>query len=241
MTSEALTRGHDANPAAQLDHVIVGSEVHAVTLAHKTDRVAACRLRRALVSHIVHQARGLASMISGTLDRGCHDLDCASVIAVNVFDDASMWVTRQKASESNALETLSKTLALQQKQRGGRVHKTVLNLCETIFVERHVDGMQFWCGAEVASPAQPLPKGNAATIRERWAKWSAMSAIGAGSSVDPEYELRKILDGVSWKVIVMNKDNLGLNNNIVAMEQAVLKVQHATTDSMNYGTTLLPL
>ena len=68
--------------------------------------------------------------------------------------------------------------------KGTNVHKPVFNFSETLVARSlPLDGSVPHIGemrrsAHVHSPAQVLPKANSMTIRERWRRWSCVTAEG---------------------------------------------------------------
>ena len=75
--------------------------------------------------------------------------------------------------------------------------------------------------AEVSSPAIVLPAGNYTTIRDRWTKWSANTVRGTGSQIAFERpDLQSaVADGLSWPTMLHTRDNLGVNDCIIAAEE----------------------
>ena len=71
--------------------------------------------------------------------------------------------------------------------------------------------------AEIASPSQVLPKANAATIRDRWHRWSCQIVSGCGRSIDPERPLQPVMVSAPSRCIVVNMDNAGVNNCVIGM------------------------
>ena len=107
------------------------------------------------------------------------------------------------------------------KKKGKRCHLPALNLNETVFVDRlvHVGSQNKVAAAASAlhSPANPMPVANAETVYRHWARWTANSAERSGHGIDRNGVINKKLRDAPWRTLVMQKDNLVLNNCLVAL------------------------
>lgn len=198
---------------------------------------------RGLFSHHRAQAEGIANFARKTPESDC-------IVATNVFDDATMWVAKPCMKNPTEVErsNLEKLFEKRLGARGKKVCLPVLNLCETLyhgktFEKGSDDGRTLntvMCGLDVASPAQALPEANTSTIRNRWSRWSVCIASGVGASVgDTEGHLGQVMDESPWKTILMQKDNLVLNDCIVALEEERLAALGDGEDNLE-ATSLLP-
>ena len=202
------------------DVVVDGALVHMPRLGHEDPHKRA-DVDRAVCSHASAQAQALATFVGAP--------GAAAVFSTNIFDDASMWV-RKPAGADRILgvdnagpgppgETM---LARKLKLKGHNVFMPVLNLVERVFVRREHASHDGLLGTEVHSPCQVLSNPNASTVRDRWSNWSCITARGAGTSLCagvPESELQSIVMKAPWKIVVLVRDNLGLNSSIIGMEE----------------------
>ena len=158
-------------------------------------------------------------------DRGSSRV--TSVVAVNTFDDASMWV-RDPASKRDrelGLRTEGTRINAKLWKRGKNVHLPVCTQTEDIFV-RHtdcIDGSSTLRGASLHSPSQVLVEANTGAIRNRWKRWTAVSPHGLGSMFDPDRVLASaFLNLEAWVTVVVAEDNLNLNDCIMGMEESAV-------------------
>ena len=97
------------------------------------------------------------------------------------------------------------------------MHVAVLNLTESVFTQ---DGADFAAlrAAVLHTPSQVLPEANWSTVHDRWCKWTAASGNPTfGSKLDPDGLFAVLPESYSrsWKTVVMIKDSLMVNNNMV--------------------------
>ena len=198
---------------------------------------------RGVVSFVSAQAVGVRSLMDGS--SGNRDVEFGW--SINVFDDASMWVSAPKPEQGQVFGSeFEARMGKAMGSRGKNVHLPVLNFCESIYAlsapsEALPSGQTH--GVETHSPAQPMPRANTATIIDRWRQWSFATVGGAGAkaigdcpSVGPT--MRK----VPWRVIIFSKDNLVVNSNIVCLEEELLlSYQRFGGYGENYDTTVLSL
>ena len=211
----------------QLAFVKSGSvltKVSKATQTFKSTNVASV-LHRGVASHVVAQGRGLASFVKGT-----ETSKVEHILSNNVFDDAAMWVSMANVTKKRMLDDPRITASVKKGlvAKGNNVHMPVLNIVERLHVRRaHDAGLRKLRSATVHSPAQVLPTPNTSTVRHRWAQWSAMTSRGSGKKIDGDGSLNNALDATEnvWRTMVMNKDNLGLNDCIVALEEGVLRAK----------------
>ena len=237
-----LVFGDDAGVARPLTAFIDGKAVSVASRHLSTDHLRP-QLDRAALSHAQAQAVGLAAMITPPAGT---EVEC--VFSTNIFDDANMWIARptDKTSVSRPDDaTDCKRVKDKLSRRGKNVSVPVLNLCESLFVCAKIPGgSSCECllrGAEVHSPAQVLPRPNTATIRHRWASWSVLSARGCGSKVTASSQLGDVISCSPWRHIVMVKDNLVVNDCIVALEERSLAVLNSQALEDTCIITLLPI
>ena len=88
---------------------------------------------------------------------------------------------------------------------------------------------------EVVSPTQVLPVANTATIRNRWKKFGILHAGSPGDCVDSAGKHLQM----SFKKSMM-KDNLGVNECIVALAALEERKLHVAAARSQDGPTLLP-
>ena len=86
---------------------------------------------------------------------------------------------------------------------------------------------QLCCCVEVASPAQVLPAANHATIHKHWQDWAAMTASGIGCklSTDPERNV-STWAALAWPTMFRTRDNLGVNDCMLAREEQAFACKH---------------
>ena len=192
---------------------------------------------RAIVSHVAAQAGGIARCI--------REGDAGHVWCTNSFDDASLWVRKKEVQRvfADAACELPKKVLQKLAAKGKNCHMPFINLNEHIFNEvvTSSDDILTLCIA-VHSPAQMLPQANAATVYDRWARWScgAMSS-SAGGKVDTSGVVQAEMSKVDWRTLVMQKDNLALNKCLVALEQRAMNAAIAVAKDGSRSKTLLDL
>ena len=173
-------------------------------------------LGRAVVSVNAAQCNGLCKFAS--------DERNVFFWSTNVFDDASMWVLKsQVQNQLTDVERVDPRVLQKLERKGKNVNLPVLNVNEDWFALKSdpVAADKFDCAsaAEVFTPAQVLPLGNAGTVYNRWQRVTAHTMDGSGSFIDRRGDLTEVLSNMSWRTLVMVKDNLNLNNCLVALEQ----------------------
>ena len=183
---------------------------------------------RALVSHVAAQALHIAFLTDRAANHGF-------LLFANVYDDASMWIRRPPGDvgpspEEEIARCITDT-ALQKelrkrKKHGRQMHCPVLNMVESIFVLSGCGGAAEQIHIEAVcphSPCQVLPEANYSTVLDRWRRWTVGSGSpSAGSKVDPHRVIALDVAG-SWSSIVMVKDGLMLNNNMVRKVEDALR------------------
>ena len=173
-------------------------------------------LRRGCLSHVQAQASALATF--------CGSDDICHTWSTNSFDDASMWVAKAEVTHAvTDQEKCDPRFLKKLSVRGKNCVMPVLNKVEhNDSWKDSVDDMQLQYharGAHVHAPAQVLPVANAPTVYSRWQRFTALTTNGSGEKVDPDRSLDGSLRQQRWKTVVMNKDNLQLNNILVAKQQ----------------------
>jgi hypothetical protein len=188
-------------------------------------------LDRAVVSHTAAQANGLGALLS----------DTSHAWFINVFDDASMWISKTELQTCHVKP--HELFARRLSRKGKNVHMPVLNMEQHIFAEKCTSistPMPLVVGSLIHAPAQVLPAANASTVHDRWARWS-ITAVATGRKLDDGNLLGERLTQVPWKTLVMCKDNLILNDCLVALElKACNEERQLLTDNVN-DTTVLDL
>ena len=186
---------------------------------------------RAAISHVEQQGLGLAKMVEAS------DAEpVLSVLSTSCFDDASMWVARPTDPLARADKTLSDTAKALAK-KGNVMHTPVLNIVQNLFVRRlrralgddnsHASIMR---GAEVMTPAQPMPQQNAATLQHHWHQWSAVTLSGSGHKVDPSRALDSQLQSADVVTLVWTYDNLHTNKCVSGIEHRRLMALRSMSD-----------
>ena len=105
-----------------------------------------------------------------------------------------------------------------------------------------VEGDYSVAALEVQSPAQPVPCANAPTIYSRWKQWSAHTVIGAGAKVDVTNSIDRSIDALGpddWRTVLMTKDNLPLNGNLVSFQEGALEMLMAQNANDEPSVTLI--
>ena len=174
-----------------------------------------------VTSAALAQADGIAEFIKGDAVR--------HIVDVGTFDDAAIWVKDPATALQRYMGERSEGTHIDGKlwRRGKHIHLSCCNSTEHIYVRRDVEDFNLngSCvyGCEVHSPTRMLVEANAATVRERWKRWVALSPNGAGHAIDQE---RKIQTSVNQSnaatCYVVTKDNLGLNLCIIGQEEKVI-------------------
>ena len=117
----------------------------------------------------------------------------------------------------------------------------VLNECETLYVHRGRDDTpapppffyQPFSSAQTATPAQVLPCANTATVREALARWSVNTSRGAGRTICGDCDdyrecaLQNAVASSCWRSIIALRDNLGVNDCIVSLEEQGVETHSA--------------
>ena len=135
-----------------------------------------------------------------------------------------MWVQKRIIGASIATASVGEPLGkkLQQKleMKGKNCHMPFLNVTEHVFRDRMLAevGCRTSC-VEIQSPTQMLPQANAATVHNRWLKWTLLASGSTGEAVDSERRVLQHIRNIEWVTLIMQKDNLGLNRCLVALEQ----------------------
>ena len=174
-------------------------------------------LERALVSYRSAVAEGLAKFISRSITR--------TLIAVSVFDDASMWV---RTPNDTRLRHLIQTRKLMQ--RGRNVHLPVFSDVQRVFVR---GDSQLEC-CQIHSPSVVLPEANWRTVWDRWQRRTLITGEGVGSQLaglGPSRDaLVAAVDSCDWQILIACKDALQLNQCIIAEEErAMARVRSLTS------------
>ena len=207
-------------------------------------------MNRGLVSVVEAQSVSLAVFCGAPrrdLDLQQHPARVRHIFSQGMFDDASMWVADPFVKRTSCPDVPDKV-----KKKfitcGKNIFMLVCTTCEMVYssrvVQPHEGGpsvktSQLRC-AEVHSPLQPLAAQNTSTIRKHWRRWCAITADGNGEKVDPRGSIKTALQAMGpdgWVTVVVNKDNLGLNAIILAMEEKAL--QAAKRYEVNPPHTLL--
>ena len=100
----------------------------------------------------------------------------------------------------------------------------VLNFVEQVFVMRPSQRERVLEATDVCAPCQFLPAPNTATIRDGWMSWSALTAAGPGRHMrGKDEQLQACLNDIDWKSVMMVRDNLLLNDCVIALEERRLE------------------
>ena len=226
--------------APQLQTLMWGDEVltHILPSANQ-DRAKLQHQDRAVVSHLRAQADGIARDV---------ERDCDAIWTTNTLDAATMWISRPPPRNPSDMrpETLierrARELDKKLKKRSKNVHVPVLNLLENVFVcaaDNRVDGAlpALTYASRVHTPAIPLPNENTGTVRDRWAKFSVLSAQGVGEKVASQRLKDAMATSTAWKSMYVTGDNAGVNGCIHGLEQRCL-IQQAGPPEADDETTV---
>jgi hypothetical protein len=145
-----------------------------------------------------------------------------SLIAVNTFDDAAMWVKDPAPAADRLAGTRVEGSRVEGKlwKRGKTIHLPVMNLEERLFMRCNSDSSSTFQSCAVHSGSSVLCKSNAATVRQSWKDWSAVSSSGSGVRIDPNCEIDNVLStSETWRTYIVTKDNLGLNQCIMGLDE----------------------
>ena len=209
-------------------HVPVDTRTHDQNVA---DRIVA--------SHVVGQSSIISQWLTPPLrDERGQAKQFTNV--VNVFDDASMWVsvpptntekTPVQELADSAVDAVQRKRLLQRQSKARMAHCPVLNVCQTIFKQifppAHVgvarspfDQLPSTRSLSLHVPAQVLPVANYSTVGSRWKRWGIFNGTPTpGVGIDPEGKIRDALGqvprGSSWTNLCIVKDCLAVNGNIV--------------------------
>ena len=93
------------------------------------------------------------------------------------------------------------------------MHLPAYNSVEHIVGTNHVH--QVSSAIELTSPAQPLAAANFATVMNAVDTWSFGVERCPGLGLDLRARTTVPLQNVAWRTVIVQKNNLGLNNNIV--------------------------
>ena len=202
------------------EHVVQGD---CSVLLQLNSRTATQDARNRIVrSHVYEQATGV--------NRWWQTDAFKYINAVNVFDDAAMWVAmpiQNNPSEELALSTPSPAVAraLRKRKRGRRQqHVPVLNLVETLFQfeEKQLDSgdpvnpniIDLVSAARINSPATVLPQANFSTVESRWKRWALLNGTSmSGDRVDPAHVVA--VPPTAWVNISLVRDCLRVNDNLI--------------------------
>ena len=173
------------------------------------------------LSALKGQASGVARFV------GREPSEVRSIISINTFDDAEMWVKDPASAMQRKLGTRVEGARVKSGKlwkRGKTIKLPVMNLVESIFARRnHSDGPSAHSvlrGCEVHSGSAVLCRANTSTIRQHWNDWSMIGTSGSGRRIDPEGSMSEALNASSaWITYVATKDNLALNQCIMGMEE----------------------
>ena len=138
-----------------------------------------------------------------------------------------MWVQRPSIPlhvDGAPVSTFETQLVRKLAMKGNNVHLPVLNVCETAFTRSaplgDANSLGQLAAAKIITPAQVLPHANAATIRDRWAQWSALTARGVGKCLMGSVEgIQEAVSSTPWKQIFFVRDNLVVNDCILCLEE----------------------
>ena len=119
--------------------------------------------------------------------------------------------------------------------KGRNTHVPVLNMAETVLVMRRGIGDEYCVSrsTEVAQPPQVLPEATAVTVHNRWKRWSAITASGSGSSFDVSGDMRRREGPPQQQVQVVVRDNAGVMDCLVRLEEDQLDVWRLQHGSNN--------
>ena len=231
--------GSTAKPAPQAYSRIPAGDGQHVSVPVGTWNRNERELDKVLVSHVKQQAQCSKLFLE--------DDQASFFLFTNVFDDASMWMRNVDghAGEEPLIQAapteLGKRIRRKHRPQGRMVHKPTLSLCETMYKFSSSDARRSTfagTAARLHSPSQPLPAANYSTVLSRWKRWTLASGFGPGPSIDPDGILQSPLETKAWKSIVLAKDCLELNNNIVCrVEQALASARQSA--AMNIDPSLL--
>ena len=172
-----------------------------------------------------------------------------SSISIGSFDDASMWMKdpctaaeREDGTRCEGLKLKDGTLW----KRGRNICLPVYNSTEAIITRRQLQldntSEQILRSAIIQSPSQVLPAANTGTIANRRRRWLAAGISGAGSYIDSQSAVSSVDYASSWHTIVSTKDNLALNDCVIGLDEAALKVRMDSGFADNFSTpTILSL
>ena len=103
-------------------------------------------------------------------------------------------------------------------ERGHIVHVPVFNSCERLFcVGAKSDGQNTIRACEIHKPAVPLPEANAATLRDIYCKWSALTSKGVGSKLTSAKLEHAMASTPAWKSLYVTRDNLVTNDSVLGL------------------------
>jgi hypothetical protein len=148
----------------------------------------------------------------------------ASIDAGALADDDQSLLARRVA----------RMLTSKAQKRSGNVHLPVLNLVEHFFIRRdHGSGQMTTVGTEIHSPCQVLSSANTATVRNHWADWSALTARGCGVKLAAGQDaLTEAIDAAPWRLSIVTKDNLNLNDALIGLEERRLAAEMTVNPSL---------
>lgn len=213
----------------QSDLVLIEGQAMAFARAGRGREYQAANLNRGVVSHVRAQADGIAAMLKSSPQRRVEH-----AFSVNVFDDASMWVSKpvpEPTAGAAGTSQAEKNLATWGGRRGKNVHLPVMNLCETVFVRAAStsDGSAppLLFGTEVHSPAVVLPVANSPTVHHRWSDWSVFTCWHVGARVSSNSDLEAVCAQTPWRTVIVVRDNCIVNDNLVRMQEDALAAARA--------------
>ena len=198
--------------------MIVPEGDHSVHIPFDNRHAHSCDAKRASVSHVLAQAKGLKRYLTTPCPGGT-----LLNVFINIFDDADMWLRRPPAWVDRGLpaflaaaDSLSAKAKKSLRDRARNVHAPIMNLKETIVsvpMPGHGELGRPMRACEVVAPGVPLPKANVGTLLSAWQAWAVLGGLGrAGHLVDPLGELQEALrNQPALKVLILMKDSLGTN------------------------------
>jgi hypothetical protein len=177
-----------------------------------------------VLSFVTAQAAGVSKLMDGSAGNRVVEFGWSS----NTFDDASMWV---RCPQPEVGEVFADAFAARLRKatgpRGKNAHLPVLNFCESLYALTAAEVGQArgqTHAAELHTPAQPMPRGNTATLDQRWTQWSMATVGGAGSKAAGDcLTVGAVILDVPWRLVVCTRDNLVVNDCVMCLQQEIIE------------------